>query len=88
MSEAGIQHVVLYRTPKGWRVSVTEIPGAIGCGVLPDTPQDAPIEIAQDDLLQYLRQYWNFEGTLTWQQTEPNWWAAEPGPPAGQSEIV
>jgi hypothetical protein len=80
VNPANIQFVLLYRTPTEWRISVSEEPGGFGCGSLPDTPPDAPIETAQQDMLDHLRRHWNFTGDLTWQQTKPDWWAAEPTP--------
>jgi hypothetical protein len=73
-----INYVLLYRTPDRWRITVAEIPNAIGCGALHDTPPDAPIEVAQQELLEMLRRSWDFTGQLTWTQTAPDWWAAEP----------
>jgi hypothetical protein len=78
MTQVDIKYVLLYRTPREWRITVCEIPDAMACGDLPDTPPDAPIEVAQRDLLEHLRRYWNFTGELTWQQTKPDRWAAEP----------
>ncbi|NJC70825.1 hypothetical protein HC031_14025 [Planosporangium thailandense] len=78
MNQVDIKYVVLYRTPRCWRVSVfEEPPGGIGCGELPGTSPDAAVEIAQRDLLEYLRREWNFTGELAWEQTKPDWWAAE-----------
>ncbi|MFC4068646.1 hypothetical protein [Actinoplanes subglobosus] len=73
-----IKHILLYRTPDRWRISVTEEDDAIGCGGLPGTAADAPIEVAQQDLLDHLRRHWGFTGDLSWHETEPDWWAAEP----------
>ena len=73
-----VQHVLLYRTPQQWRITVSESPAAMACGALPDTPPDAPIDVAQEALLDHLRQHWNFKGQLTWRQTKPDSWIAEP----------
>jgi hypothetical protein len=54
-----VQQVLLYRTPQQWRISVWETPEAVACGALPDTAPDAAIEVAQQDLLEHLRQQWN-----------------------------
>ncbi|MFC5004446.1 hypothetical protein ACFPIJ_42300 [Dactylosporangium cerinum] len=80
MNGTKVRWVLLYRTPTKWRISVAEVPDAIACGDLPDTPPDAPIEVAQHDLEAHLRRHWNFTGELTWSQTEPDSWAAEPTP--------
>jgi hypothetical protein len=72
-----IQYVILYRTQKDWRISVHQGADGIGCGSLPRTAPDAPIEVAQEDLRQHLRQHWGFTGELTWHQTKPDWWSAE-----------
>ncbi|MGW9198728.1 hypothetical protein [Micromonospora chersina] len=73
-----VKHVLLYRTPQRWRISVMETPEAIGCGDLPDTPPDAPIEVAQQDLIDHLRRHWNFTGQLTWREQRPDRWIATP----------
>jgi hypothetical protein len=73
-----IKHVLLYRTTARWRISVTEEDGALRCGALPNTSPDAPTEVAQQDMLNHLRRHWDFTGELSWQETQPDWWAAEP----------
>jgi len=73
-----VQQVLLYRTPQRWRISVWELPEGVGCGALPDTPPDAPVEAAQQDLLEHLRRHWNFKGQLTWREERPDWWVATP----------
>jgi hypothetical protein len=78
MNQPDIKYVLLYRTPRCWRITVSEEPGGLGCGELPGTPPDASIEVAQQNLLDHLRRHWNFTSELTWQQTQPDWWAAEP----------
>jgi hypothetical protein len=78
MAQVDIKYVLLYRTPRAWRITVCEIPDAMACGALPNTPPQAPIEVAQRDLLEHLRVCWGFAGELTWHQTEPDGWAAEP----------
>ncbi len=88
MNQGVIEYVLLYRTPQRWRISVNEIPNAMKCGDLPDTPPDAPIEVAQRDLHEHLRRYWNFTGHLTWRQTKPDWWTAQAHPSPGNTEIA
>ncbi|BEL05545.1 hypothetical protein Q0Z83_037360 [Actinoplanes sichuanensis] len=75
-----IKYVLLYRTPSRWRISIVEADGSMGCGALPDTAPDVPAEVAQQDMLDHLRRHWDFAGELTWQETKPDWWAAEPVP--------
>jgi hypothetical protein len=68
MSEIDIDYVLLYRTRDRWRINVTEAPKAIACGYLPGTPADAPVEVAQQELLEHLREHWNFTGQLAWRR--------------------
>jgi hypothetical protein len=76
--QADIEHVLLYRTPECWLFSIYQEPGGISSGELADTSPDAPVEVAQQDLVKHLRSTWQFTGPLTWEQTKPDWWAAEP----------
>jgi hypothetical protein len=73
-----IKYVLLYRTPTEWRISVAEEGGAIACGALDDTASDASAEAAQQEMLDHLRRHWDFTGELTWHETTPDRWAAEP----------
>lgn len=82
-NQVGIEHVLLYRTPECWLFSVYQEPGGIACGDLPDTSPDAPVEVAQQNLLRHLHSDWGFTGQLTWQETKPDWWAAEPATELG-----
>jgi hypothetical protein len=77
-NQVDIEHVLLYRTPECWLFSIYQEPGGITSGELADTSPDAPVEVAQQDLLAHLRGTWQFTGQLTWEQTKPDWWAAEP----------
>ncbi|WP_157751315.1 hypothetical protein [Actinoplanes derwentensis] len=73
-----ITSVLLYRTPACWRISVGAANGATICGGLPGTAPDAPAGVAQRDTLDHLCRTWGFTGELTWQETNPGWWSAEP----------
>jgi hypothetical protein len=63
-------------SPERWRISV--FAKSIACGALPDTPPDTSVDIAQQDLLDYLRRYWNFRGQMELQEGKPDWWTATP----------
>ncbi|GIH05705.1 hypothetical protein Rhe02_37720 [Rhizocola hellebori] len=83
MNRPAVKYVLLYRTPTRWRISVAEIPDAFGCGHLPGTAPDVPVEDAQQDLLRHLRRHWQFTGGLSWEQTGPDSWAANAVAPGG-----
>jgi len=84
VNNSKVRWVLLHRTSANWRITVAEIPDAIACGELPDMPPDASIEVAQRGFEAHLlRRRWDFTGELTWHQTEPDCWAAEPTPSTG-----
>lgn len=80
---------LLYRTPEGWRISVASgAPEFIACGALSDTPADAPVEVAQRELLDHLHHYFAFTDDLTWKKdARRESWSAEPATsPATRSD--
>jgi hypothetical protein len=86
--QVGIQHVLLCRTSECWLFSLYLEPGGISSDELAGTAPDAPAEVAQQDLLRHLRDTWQFTGRLAWEQTKPDWWAAEPADePASDREL-
>jgi len=66
VSQVEVSYVLLHRTPKGWRTTVAEIPTALACGELKETPGDAPFEVAAAEFEQYVRRHWRVSQQLVW----------------------
>ncbi|HEY1179772.1 MAG TPA: hypothetical protein VGF17_26760 [Phytomonospora sp.] len=74
-----IHYLILYRTPDRWRTSVGG-PAGLACGGLPESPADAPFEVAEREFRRLLVDVWGFDRPVTWRQDKPDWWSADVRP--------
>lgn len=77
MSTPAVAYVLLYRDERGWRTTVSELPEAKACGMLPNTPADAPFDAAAAEFEVSLRRDYGLSHSLTWREIRPNWWGAD-----------
>jgi hypothetical protein len=83
VNPAAIHYLILYRTPRCWRITMGG-PEGMACGALEDTPADAPFSVAEHDFRQMLHRNWGFDRPVTWNETKPDWWSADVAPSSGE----